>query len=84
MLREERVIELLTWVHRVVHPYYDAYTENTGVMGYHTFLRFCRDFAMFPDLCSKMVLHNTFYALAFANSRIIEGTNPRTLPSHLL
>ncbi len=76
VLREDRIIELLTWVHKIVQVYFDAVTENSGVMGYETFLHFCRDFSIFPDLCSKLVLHSTFYALAFVNSRIIEGTNP--------
>eukprot|EP01022_Parablepharisma_sp_SALTPOND_P033425 TRINITY_DN886_c0_g1_i1.p1 TRINITY_DN886_c0_g1~~TRINITY_DN886_c0_g1_i1.p1 ORF type:complete len:864 (+),score=102.19 TRINITY_DN886_c0_g1_i1:4700-7291(+) len=75
-LREDKVVELLTWVHKLVKVYFDAYTDNTGVMGYETFVKFCRDFGIFPDLCSKLVLHSTFYALAFVNSRIIEGTNP--------
>jgi len=75
-LREEKVVELLTWVHKLVKVYFDAYTDNTGVMGYETFVKFCKDFGIFPDLCSKIVLHSTFYALAFVNSRIIEGTNP--------
>ena len=76
ILREDKIIELLTWVHKIVRIYFDAVTENTCMMGYETFLKFCRDFGIFPDLCSKVVLHSNFYALAFVNSRIIEGTNP--------
>lgn len=68
------MMELLSGVHRIVKIYFDAYTENTGVMGYETFLKFCRDFTIFPELCTTLTLNSTFYALAFVNSRVVEGT----------
>eukprot|EP00826_Nyctotherus_ovalis_P026754 TRINITY_DN2086_c0_g2_i1.p1 TRINITY_DN2086_c0_g2~~TRINITY_DN2086_c0_g2_i1.p1 ORF type:complete len:492 (+),score=188.14 TRINITY_DN2086_c0_g2_i1:219-1694(+) len=78
ILKEERVMELLGWVSKMVKPYFYAYTQNVSIMGYETFLRFCKDFGIFPDLCNKVVLHSNFYSLAFVNTRIIEGTNPST------
>lgn len=73
ILKDDKLMELLSYVNDIVSIYYDAYTEKTGVMGYETFVKFCRDFNIFPDLCTKLILHNTFYSLAFVNSRVIEG-----------
>jgi hypothetical protein len=63
----------------MVKPYFYAYTQNINTMGYETFLKFCKDFSIFPDLCNKLILHSNFYSLAFVNTRIIEGTNPSIL-----
>lgn len=39
-------------------------------MEYDVFLKFCRDFGIFPDLCSKTILHTTFYSLTNENKSI--------------
>lgn len=56
--------------------YFRSYTENT-IMEYELFLKYCRDFGIFPDLCSKVILHSTFYSLTSANNSVTEGVNPR-------
>ncbi len=76
ILQSKEMAELLTVVQGIVKVYFDAYTQKMGVADYATFIKFCRDFEVFPDLCSKMVLHSTFYALAFVNSRVIGDSEP--------
>ena len=76
ILQEKSMSELLTCVQDIIRIYFDTYTEGTGVADYATFIKFCRDFDMFPELCSKMILHSTFYALAFVNSRVIDDPEP--------
>ena len=75
ILQDKAVAELLSYVHNIVRIYFDIYTEGKGMTDYETFIKFCRDFGIFPELCSKMVLHSTFYALAFVNSRVIDNDN---------
>ncbi len=72
ILRDSEVQRLLTYVQRVVAVYFKVYTSNT-IMEYEVFLQFCRDFGIFPDLCNKATLHDTFYALSFTNTRVAIG-----------
>lgn len=39
-------------------------------MEYDTFLKFSRDFGIFPDFCNKITLHSVFYALAFERNKV--------------
>ena len=73
ILKEESIAELLEHVRRVVALYFKTYTSNT-IMEYDVFVRFCRDFAIFPDLCNKATLHDIFYALAFMNTHMGDVT----------
>ena len=72
MLNDETVVELKPLIRKIVTLYFNSYTENT-IMEYDTFLRFCRDFGIFPELCNKTMLHTLFYALAYANSSVVSG-----------
>ena len=69
LIQDESVAEVKIYIARIVNLYFRSYTENT-IMEYDTFLRFCRDFGIFPELCNKSVLHSIFYNLAYANSSI--------------
>jgi len=71
-LREEEVIELLSWTSKTIKPYFSLYTHKKGIMNYETFFKFCRDFGIFPEMCSKIILHTTFYALSSINSQLTE------------
>ncbi len=82
ILHDKNVAELLAHVHDVVRIYFDVYTGKAGMIEYTTFVGFCKDFSIFPELCSKMVLHSTFYALAFVNSRVIDDPDPSTRRTH--
>jgi len=35
------------------------YTDN-GIMDYELFMKFCRDFDIFPELCSKSLVSSRF------------------------
>ena len=72
VLHQDNVVQLLGYVQRVVTVYFKTYTANT-IMEYEVFLQFCRDFGIFPDLCNKATLHDTFYALSYANTRVAMG-----------
>eukprot|EP00826_Nyctotherus_ovalis_P019368 TRINITY_DN15964_c0_g1_i4.p1 TRINITY_DN15964_c0_g1~~TRINITY_DN15964_c0_g1_i4.p1 ORF type:complete len:339 (-),score=97.20 TRINITY_DN15964_c0_g1_i4:120-998(-) len=72
-LREEKTVDLLSWLSRMIRPYFSLYTHSNALMDYEAFLKFSRDFAIFPQLCSKLVLHTNFHALAFINMQVEEG-----------
>ena len=78
-LKEKEVVEILDSVHKLVKLYFDAYSNGTGQMQYDEFIKFCRDFTIFPDLCTKMMLHGIFFSLAIKKS-----FNISTLPSQCL
>eukprot|EP00826_Nyctotherus_ovalis_P042308 TRINITY_DN4333_c0_g2_i11.p1 TRINITY_DN4333_c0_g2~~TRINITY_DN4333_c0_g2_i11.p1 ORF type:complete len:696 (-),score=204.09 TRINITY_DN4333_c0_g2_i11:1180-3267(-) len=63
-LNQQETRDLLRSVHRLLKPYFDAYTEGTGLMKHESFLKFARDFSVFPDLCTKLMLHGNFHVVA--------------------
>jgi hypothetical protein len=70
MLEDSDMKDLLGTVHKIMINSYNAYSNHRRLMTYDMFMKFARDFAIFPDLCSKTVLHRTFYGLALINNRI--------------
>ena len=65
-LQHKEVKEVLKDMNKLLKPYFDTYTEHKGKMRYETFIKFSRDFSIFPDLCSKVMLHGNFHALALS------------------
>ena len=64
MLKDEDMIEALGIVHKVFSPYYSFYADTHSFMNFTSFIRFCKDFQIFPDILSKAKLLRFFYALA--------------------
>ena len=64
MLKDDDMIEALGIVHKVFTPYYTFYADTHGFMNFTAFIRFCKDFQIFPDVLSKAKLLRFFYALA--------------------
>jgi hypothetical protein len=62
-LKNKEIKELTTWIQKSFKQYFDIYTNSKCRMEYETFLKFCRDFGIFPDLCNKPTLHTIFYQL---------------------
>ncbi len=48
----------------MVAPWFRAYSGSNSKMDFDAFLRFCRDFEIFPELCNKADLHQVFYSVA--------------------
>ena len=63
-LKEPDVIEILNHVHKSIIYYYQFYADQYGYMNLNNFIRFQRDFSIFPDVVSKPKLLRFFYALA--------------------
>jgi hypothetical protein len=54
--------------------YYPFYSDTKGLMNLETFIKFCKEFSLFPDLISKPRLTTIFYTLA----KIYDSTNEDT------
>lgn len=64
ILKNSEVIEALSLVHKSVIYFYRYYANGMGFLDYEQFLRFCKDFAVFPDLIPQSKLKRFFCTLA--------------------
>lgn len=72
--KNDEVIEALTLVQRSVFYYYKAYANNSLQMSFAGFIKFCKDFEVFPDIASKAKLLKIFKTLAEIPSRNHEAS----------
>lgn len=64
ILKKDSVSDMLAVVRRSVNYFYKHYADNRELMDLDAFLRFYRDFEVFPDLISKTKLTRLFKELA--------------------
>ena len=64
VLKDPEVIDVLNHVHKSIIYYYNFYSDTYGFLNFDNFIRFCRDFSIFPDIVSKPKLLRFFQALA--------------------
>ena len=50
-------------MHKAMGNYYRIYSDSNGLMNFYQFTKFCKDFAIFPDILSKQKLGSFFSAL---------------------
>ncbi|OMJ92851.1 hypothetical protein SteCoe_4300 [Stentor coeruleus] len=62
--KAEEVIEALGLVHRSLLYYYKAYANPNLMMNFPSFIRFCKDFEIFPEIASKSKLLRVFHTLS--------------------
>ena len=51
-------------MHKAMVDYYRAYSDPNGIMNFHQFIKFCKDFSIFPDILAQQKLGSFFRALA--------------------
>ena len=67
----EEIISLLQVIHKAFYPLFSFYTkENEGLMSLQTFMKFTKDFEIFPYLIGKAKLNSLFNAIAQYSSFI--------------
>ena len=66
--KNDDVIEALSLVKRSVLYYYKAYAGISMQMNFQGFIKFCKDFEIFPDITSKTKLLRIFKTLAEISS----------------
>ena len=64
LLQDSDVLDVLSLSHSAVVYYYSYYAGPRGLLDYTGFIKFCRDFSIFPDICTKPKLLVLFNALA--------------------
>lgn len=60
-----QLVQILVLVHKAFLPIYKFYcNKNTYLMTFEQFLKFCVDFSIFPDVCSKSKLYSFFKSIS--------------------
>lgn len=73
-LESEEVITLLSDLHGVISPIYEVYSsKRTNYMEFEAFMKFCTDFAVFPDVINKSDAYRVFMNLAFQHESVVGG-----------
>lgn len=77
ILRDESVVEILSYVHKALIPYYTYYANMKGLMNFDSFSRFCTDFGIFPDILNKSKIMKIFTTLSsfYQSTCFGEGLN---------
>lgn len=70
LLQEEDVQACVECLQRSLGYFYSLYADSKGQMSLSAFLKFMRDFGLFPDICSKGKLVQIHSALARAQSSL--------------
>ena len=61
----EEIISFLQVIHKAFYPLFSFYTkDNEGLMSLHTFMKFVKDFEIFPYLIGKAKLNSLFNSIA--------------------
>ena len=68
IIQDPEVLKLMELMHKLIYPYYLEYVDSSGLMHFESFVNFCRDFSVFPDLVSKPGLHRIFHSLSSSTS----------------
>jgi hypothetical protein len=80
LLKDNEIIEALSIINESIQYYYLGYADIHGNMNFATFIEFCKDFNIFPDLISKSRLLSYFRTLSsiYIQTKIIsDESNPR-------
>ena len=68
LLKDPDMVQFLSLVHKSILVYYVHYADSKGLMNFERFVRFCKDFAIFPDIIPKSRIKMFFYTLAGIHS----------------
>ena len=72
-LESEDLIEFLTVLHKAIIRYFLQYADQRGMVDFETYLKFCTEFCIFPDLVSKPMLYRIFHTLSDINELHLPG-----------
>ena len=64
MVKESSVIELLKLLKKSLKVYMRSYMNKQNLINYESFIKFCREFEIFPRLCTMVILKSIFYLIA--------------------
>ncbi|CAD8095567.1 unnamed protein product [Paramecium primaurelia] len=64
ILKDKEIVEFLGLLHKSILVYYKQYTIGKQIMNFEQFLRFYKDFSIFPDLLTKNKIVQIFQILS--------------------
>jgi hypothetical protein len=64
LLKDQDMIEVLILIHKSIIYFYRYYADARGLLNFDNFIRFAKDFNLFPDLIAKSKLLRFFYTMA--------------------
>jgi hypothetical protein len=64
VLKNEEMVNLLELIHCTLYPYFNFYSDESGVMREDQFIHFCKDFMIFPDILPEEIVMNFFCTLS--------------------
>jgi hypothetical protein len=64
LLKDSQVVEFLGLLHKSILVYYKIYSNNKSLITSDKFLKFYKDFEIFPDLLGKNKIIRIFSTLA--------------------
>lgn len=64
LLQDNEILDLLGTVHKSLRFFYEAYAKCSGLMDFEAFVRFAKDFDIFPTLITKARLLKIFETLS--------------------
>jgi hypothetical protein len=73
ILSNEEFVRMMGVVIENVEVYFDFYSDTKHHMNFSSFIRFFKDFEIFPRFMSKSKLSNYFYTLASLNVRFLHA-----------
>lgn len=76
ILKEPSVVDILSRLKKAFHPYYILYADEVGVIDSDRFLKFCRDFEIFPHVLPRGKIIQLFYNLASLYPFLTKQRNP--------
>lgn len=64
LLKNQDVVSVLTRVHNNMKTVYNFYADSKGKMNIHQYMKFCKDFNIFPDILAKSKIFRLFYSFS--------------------
>ena len=73
ILADPDYVRMMSIVQENAQVYFDFYSDSKGHLNFEAYVRFFKDFEIFPRFMSKSKLANYFYTLASLNDGISDG-----------
>lgn len=73
ILADAENVRMMGIVQDNLQVYYEFYSDSKGHLNFDAYVRFFKDFEMFPRFISKAKLSNYFYTLAGLNDAIVDA-----------
>ena len=64
ILKDQDIVDLLGLIHKTMVFCYKYYSNNKNTICFDKFIKFCKDFGIFPDIIPKSKLLKIFNTLS--------------------